>query len=402
MAAGATVTEGETQTAPPRASFLIRVAAFFVGWSLLHFGVAAALLWGVTPGRGWTLAAAYVLLVLVPLVAVLRTFREHAYPSAATRVWVMRPFWYVQLALPFVSSAGVLGLLAGWPFGHALAWGRWAVVGMVALVIVLDVAGYVGSRALVTKRIEIAFPDLPEGLDGLTIAQLSDLHVGPHTPAAHLRSVVRRVEEAKPDLIAFTGDQVDDYDQDVARFAQVFGPLRAPLGVFAIAGNHDVYAGWPGVRDGMAGVGMRVLVNAAEPVQRGGSELWVVGTGDPAGLRSFDGPQPDVAPDISKALAGVPEGAFTLCLAHNPALWPALAQRGVRVTLSGHTHHGQLSIPLLNWCLASPFLEHAMGRHQRGASVLYINAGTNFWGIPFRLGAWPEVTIVTLRRGIVS
>jgi predicted MPP superfamily phosphohydrolase len=106
-----------------------------------------------------------------------------------------------------------------------------------------------------------------------------------------------------------------------------------------------------------------------------------------------------VIPDVGRALARVPPGAFTIALAHNPALWPELASRGVPLTLSGHTHHGQLSIPRLGWSLASLFLEHSMGTYRRGGSMLYINPGTNFWGIPLRIGALPEVTVVTLRRG---
>lgn len=97
-------------------------------------------------------------------------------------------------------------------------------------------------------------------------------------------------------------------------------------------------------------------------------------------------------------MAAIPRDGYSIVLAHNPALWPGLAARGARLTLSGHTHHGQISIPALRWCLASPFLEHAMGRYDQGRSVLYINPGTNHWGLPLRLGAWPEVTIVTLRR----
>ena len=120
----------------------------------------------------------------------------------------------------------------------------------------------------------------------------------------------------------------------------------------------------------------------------------MVGTGDPAGGRGAE-----VAPDIERSLEGVPRGAFVLALAHNPALWPALAQRGVALTLSGHTHWGQLAFPRLNWCLASPFLELAMGSHARGASLLYIHPGTGYWGIPFRLGHAAQVAIITLRRG---
>jgi predicted MPP superfamily phosphohydrolase len=120
-----------------------------------------------------------------------------------------------------------------------------------------------------------------------------------------------------------------------------------------------------------------------------------VGTGDPAGGRGGPGRSP-----TSRARSrDVPAGRFTLALAHNPALWPALAERGVRLTLSGHTHWGQLALPGRGWSLATPFLrELVMGAHRRAASLLYIAPGTGFWGLPFRLGAWPEVTLVTLAR----
>ena len=88
-----------------------------------------------------------------------------------------------------------------------------------------------------------------------------------------------------------------------------------------------------------------------------------------------------------------------IAFAHNPALWPSLAARGVALTLSGHTHWGQFALPRLGWSLASPFLEHAMGAHMEEDALLYISPGTGYWGIPFRLGASPEITLVTLRRG---
>src|SRR5690606_38337287 len=166
--------------------------------------------------------------------------------------------------------------------------------------------------------------------------------------------------------------------------------------------NHDVYAGWAEVRRGMEEVGWRVLVNEAVPLERNGSRLWLAGTGDPAGRGGPGGADPTVVPDVARALASVPAGAFTVALAHNPALWPELAARGVDLTLSGHTHYGQMAIPGLEWSLASVFLEHAMGTYRHGDSVLYINPGTNFWGIPFRIGTPPEVTVVTLHRGAAT
>ena len=87
-----------------------------------------------------------------------------------------------------------------------------------------------------------------------------------------------------------------------------------------------------------------------------------------------------------------------VALAHNPALWPALAQRAVPLTLSGHTHYGQLAIPRLGWSAASAFLDLAMGAHRQGDALLYISPGTNYWGVPFRIGTPPEVTVLTLQR----
>jgi predicted MPP superfamily phosphohydrolase len=299
--------------------------------------------------------------------------------------------------MPLTATAGAAGFLLGAPFGAARASGEAAVIGMLAVVATGVLAGYVGSRRLRVVHLDAALEDLPAGLEGLRIAQVSDLHVGPHTPARHLRAVSAAVQSATPDLIAITGDQVDDYPRDVEVFADAFRDLRAPLGVFAIPGNHDVYAGWPEVRAGLEGMGLTVLVNDARPLVHRGERFWIVGTGDPAGTGRPMNAGGDAAPSIERSLSRVPPGAFTIALAHNPALWPALADRGVALTLSGHTHYGQVAIPRLRWSLASVFLEHAMGVYRKGRSLLYISPGTNYWGLPLRLGARPEVTIVTLR-----
>jgi predicted MPP superfamily phosphohydrolase len=150
----------------------------------------------------------------------------------------------------------------------------------------------------------------------------------------------------------------------------------------------------------MEALGWTVLVNEAIPLERSGARFWVAGTGDPAGgRRPEDGP---VAPDLDRTMAAVPPDAFSVVLAHNPALWPGLVRRGADLTLSGHTHHGQLSIPRLGWSVASVFLDLAMGAYREGGSVLYVNPGTNYWGIPFRIGALPEVTVVTLHGAPVA
>ena len=354
----------------------------------------------VTPviSGGWLAVLAAAVIATAPLAVLIRGFTRSRYRSAFTRLWILRPFWYVQLLLPLLAIGGLLGALVGLPFGDARWAGRISMAAVAVVLVAIGLWGFIGAHRLRIRSLDLSFDDLPAGFDGLQIVQVSDLHVGPHTSRRHLRRIAAAVRDAKPDLIAITGDQVDDYAGDVDHFVAAFGELSAPHGVYVIAGNHDIYAGWDAVRRGLEAAGFRVLVNDAVPVERGGSRLWIAGTGDPAGGSWRRGNASGVGPDVARTLSRVRAGEFVIALAHNPVLWPALARRGVHLTLSGHTHHGQFSIPRLGWSLASPFLQHAMGQYEENGSVLYINPGTNYWGVPFRIGALPEVTVITLWR----
>ncbi len=372
---------------------LWKVMAGFMAWNGALWLVVGGLLAPVVPG-GWRTVLALMLLLVLPIVLIIRGMGGAAYPSAFTRIWIFRPFWYAQLALLMLAVTGVVGVLAGLPFGAGAQAGRGAIGLMGGILLAAGVWGYVGTRRLVVRPLDVRFAELSPGLQGMRIVQLSDLHVGPHTSRRHLARIAEAVRRAEPDLIVLTGDQVDDYARDVEPLGRAFGGLAAPLGVVAVAGNHDVYAGWEPVRRGMERLGWRVLVNEAVPLERNGARFWLAGTGDPAGGR-HPGDSP-VAPDLQRTMAAVPEDAFSIVLAHNPALWPGLVRLGADLTLSGHTHHGQLAIPRLGWSVASLFLDHAMNAYREGDAVLYVNPGTNFWGIPFRIGALPEVTVVTL------
>jgi len=370
-----------------------RILALLFSWTAACWLIVGGLLRPMLPG-GWLTVLALASLCAAPSLGMVRGLDRSTYPSALRRLFLVRPFWYAQLFLPLLAVSGALGAAAGLPFGASATAGRWALASSASILAGLALLGYAGARRLVVRRLDVRVDDLPAGLDGMRIVQISDLHVGPHTSRRYLARVAAAVREARPDLIAVTGDQVDDHARDVEPFAEAFRELSAPLGVFAIPGNHDVYAGWGEVHRGLEAMGMTVLVNRAVPLERNGARFWVAGTGDPAGRRGSP-----VAPDVERTLAAVPPGEFTLALAHNPALWPALAERGVELTLSGHTHYGQIAIPRLGWSLASAFLDYSMGQYRRDGSQLYINPGTNYWGIPFRLGTPPEVTVLTLRRG---
>ena len=365
------------------------MAYFLAAWATLF-----TLVWGL-----FALAPAAMVLLFVytmaPLFAFIRWRGWPFYPGRAFRLLVVRPFWYAQLLLPVVSTGGLIGLLAGAPFGHALLAGRVLAATMFSISAVILIAGYLGAGRLTIRHVDAEVPGLGPEFDGLRIAQLSDLHVGPHTSRRFLRRVVDATRSLAPDLIAVTGDLVDDRAEDVASYSKALGALEAPLGVYMIPGNHDVYAGWDAVESALNAANLgTVLVNDVHVVTRGASTIALLGTGDPAGGARG---QSRVAPDVDRAMGKVAAGSVVIAFAHNPALWPALARHGVALTLSGHTHYGQLAIPGLGWSLASPFLEHAMGAHQFEDALLYINPGTGYWGIPFRLGASPEVTLVTLR-----
>ena len=370
----------------------------FVAYLVACWTTIALLAHGLVPGASLAVLA-FALVSTAPLVAFLVWRGWPFYPGAAFRLLVVRPFWYTQLLLPVVSGAGLAGALVGLPFGRAQLAGRLLAAAALAVGAAVLVAGYLGSRRLVERSVEAMVPGLPPEFDGLTISQVSDLHIGPHTSRRFLRRVRETIARHAPDVVAVTGDLIDDRAEDVHAYAAALGEVRAPEGVLMIPGNHDVYAGWEAVeRNLRAALEGRVLVNDVHVLRRGEATLALVGTGDPAGRGGLHGKPSRVAPDVDRALAGVPSGATVVALAHNPVLWPALAARGVALTLSGHTHWGQLALPQLGWSLAGVFLPHAMGGHQERDSLLYISPGTGYWGIPFRIGALPEVTLVTLRR----
>ena len=383
----------------PRPARPLAIVSRLALYLVIAWGTLGILVGGLFPG-GATTVGAFALYTTLPLVAFMRWRGWPFYPGKAFRLLVVRPFWYAQLMLPLVAAAGLLGLLVGSPFGHGLTAGRVSAAAVFVIVGAILVLGYFGAGHLVVRRVDVEVPGLAPEFDGLRIAQLSDLHVGPHTSRRFLRRIVEATSKLSADLIAVTGDLVDDRSEDVASYAQALGALSAPLGVYMIPGNHDVYAGWDDVeralRDARLGT---ILVNDARVLRRGGAAIAVVGTGDPAGGKRGTSRS---APDVEQALSRVPEGATVIAFAHNPALWPSLAARGVALTLSGHTHWGQFAIPFLGWSLASPFLEHAMGAHTQEDATLYISPGTGYWGIPFRLGASPEITLVTLHSALAA
>ena len=369
---------------------------YFALYLIVTWSAITTLTWSLFPGAPFV-----VLLVAIYSAAPIFIFVTRRswkfYPTALFRMLVVRPVLYVQLLLPLVTVAGIAGALIGLPFGAPLYIARLVAGNLFLVCAALLLLGVFGSRLLVVRKVDAFIENLPEEFDGTTIAQLSDLHVGPQTSKWFLQRIVRTVSALKPDIIAVTGDLIDDRPEDVKDYAAALGGLDAPLGVYMIPGNHEVYSGWSAVRSALqSSVRGHILVNESRLIKRGAATIAIVGTGDPAGAQRGLGA--NVAPDIDAAFANVPMNTIAVALVHNPGLWPAVRKRGSALMLSGHTHWGQLSITPLNWSLASPWLKYSMGAYQEGKFLLYISPGTGFWGVPFRLGAWAEITHVTLRR----
>ena len=250
---------------------------------------------------------------------------------------------------------------------------------------------WVEPRRLVVRREELVLPAWPAALDGLRVGLLADLHAG--MPHAGLDAVGRAADALAaegPDLVCLLGDFIDRRavfarPVDAEALAARFAVLDPPRGTVAVLGNHDWYAGAGRIAAALFGVGIPVLEHDAQPAGEG---LWTAGVGDYR-VRGAN---------VGRALAGVPEDAPVLLLSHDPDVFPFVPSR-VALTLSGHTHGGQVGIPFLR----RPFVPSYYGeRYLRGHVVeagrhLYVTSGLGTSGIPVRLLTPPEVVILTLR-----
>lgn len=246
---------------------------------------------------------------------------------------------------------------------------------------------------------------LPAYLDGVTVAQLSDLHVTSQTDADLVRRAVDLVMGLRPDLIALTGDYVSRSADYVAMCAEALSPLEARLGIYAVLGNHDVWTDARRVTAGLEAVGIIVLRSETVPLDVGDGRLWLVGIDDMGrtnrpGARcdAFEGLWQRALVRAGEMLDALPPDEPRLLLVHNPDVHEVLQARRVDLALSGHTHGGQVRLPLLG----APILpscygdKYAQGLVQGPRWPVYVNRGIGTVPPPVRLNCRPEVTFLTL------
>jgi len=258
---------------------------------------------------------------------------------------------------------------------------------------------------LVLRRVEVPIPDLPQPLNGLRIGLLTDLHWGPLIPERRLQRAVALLAAEHPDLVALTGDFVSYWPRYALGYERVLAPLRPPLGIFACTGNHDHWTDPTLVVTALEAAGVTVLRNCCRERSVGTARLAIIGVDD-VGTTGFSLFHVKPTADLAAALAGCPpEGVFRLLLLHNPdfvldtAFVRETAGRPIHLVLAGHTHGGQVRLPLIG----APHIPSRFGQLFSGGLVevagtrVYVSRGIGAsW--PLRFGCRPEVNLLTLRR----
>lgn len=235
---------------------------------------------------------------------------------------------------------------------------------------------------------QLPCPKLRESQHGLKVLHLSDLHADDWTPTIVIERAVQFAQESQPDLIVFTGDYVTRNPQALFAAASALADLKAPLGLFACMGNHDLWNRPRQVTDTLTRLGIRPLINESVRLQAPGGPLWITG------LDSAWGGHPDPRAALRHWNAHEP----TIVLMHEPDYADYLATLPIAAAqLSGHTHGGQVRAPFLG-AIAKPHLgkKYTLGSYHVGNMHLYVNAGLGTMNLPFRFLCRPEVTLHTL------
>ncbi|MCP3098363.1 metallophosphoesterase [Myxococcus sp. K15C18031901] len=389
--------EGRRSRARPRVSrWLLSLGLILSMFGGLHAYIATRLFVSPAWPAPWgVLGCVAVALLFLSLPAGLVWARGEATRLSRVLQWTsfiwLGSFGVLLSAVLMADVVGaVLGAAGVVPEGLPLARGKAVAVLAVALPAVVYAFFTARGRATV-ERVTVPVEGLGEGLRGLKVVQISDVHVGPTLDGRWLRRVVEQVNALKPDIVAVTGDLVDGDVGTLRDEVRPLAELRGSLGVFYVTGNHEYYHGGPAWEAEVSRLGLTVLRNAHQVVERDGARLVVAGITDhDAGhIVPAHASRPDVA------LAGAPPEVPRVLLAHQPRSALRVAESGVRVDLqlSGHTHGGQVFPFMFFIKLQQPVVR---GLATVAGVRVYTHRGTGYWGPPLRLGPSPEIAELTL------
>lgn len=337
--------------------------------------------------KRWIVAAVVAGNLMWPFFPLLRSSTAFARAARA----ILGPMWFGWTCFAILYSAFILLVLLAWIAFRKRPFAEFAHGPSKAFLIAGAVACVVGYyHAIVPLRVErvtVRVPNLPASVEGTKIALMGDLHVGLFTRRSRLEKIFSTAASLDPDLVLLAGDLIDDDPYFVPKLLEGTRALPPSTPLYAVLGNHEMYGNAEAVIARLRGSRIRLLVNEGAAYR----DLWIAGVSDPAAMNA-------PPPDLDKALAGKPAAAMPLVLAHQPKIVGEARKRGMPLQLSAHTHGGQFGIRPLGWSLAGVFLPYHMGLYDTGPTQLYINTGTGYWLVPFRLGMTPEITLIELRR----
>ncbi len=253
-------------------------------------------------------------------------------------------------------------------------------------------------------RLDVKLPNLPPAFEGLTIAQLSDIHVDPYTTEDAISQMVAQTNALKPDITFVTGDFISRGTYYFEQAARALGALRdgTRLGLYGVSGNHDHWSDGDDLgrlEPTLKKYGLPLLRNTATRLELNGDSLWLLGTDDSSThndnlsktLRAAGFASPEVARSDERA---------KILLSHTPAFTPQAAAMGADLLLSGHTHGGQVYFPVIENVVISPIFPHYRGYYRVGdRTQVYVNKGVGVVGPPMRFFARPEILLLRLVRG---
>lgn len=350
-----------------------------------------------------------VLLYMALIVGVSMPRRSGDDGSLLFIMWVL--FGYMTFIMPklvFVVVDAVALLPVLW---HGRRW-RWLSLtgGVIAIVAFLAMwwGALVNRFRVDVREVDFEFPHLPAAFDGFKIVQISDLHVGTYgDDDRFVRKLVGVINGLHPDAVMFTGDIVNRHSSELIPFVDALSGIEAPYGVFSILGNHDYgdYADWPSEADKAADVaalcamqesmGWKLLLNQTEFMHSGRDSIAVIG------VENIGDPPFRIYGSLHKAYPAVGDSVSKILLSHNPAHWTdSIAGHddvNIALTLSGHTHAMQIEVAGMSPAALRYATWGGMYGDEAGRHALYVNTGAGTVGMPMRLGATPEITLITLK-----